>query len=83
MPRQRTGVGRQKFTAHLNITWKDKVSKEVVREKTGQAMLQTTGRKRRLQCMEDCRIAKQALHWVHVEIKKTEVDHASPGKTSS
>ena len=60
----------------LNVTWKDKVRNETIRDNTGQDMLEVTVRKRRLrwfghvQQMEDSRRAKQALEWIPDEKKK-------------
>jgi len=50
--------------AHTNIMWKDKVRNEATRETTGQDMMETTIKKRRLRwfsymrCMDDSRRTK-------------------------
>jgi len=57
------------FCNFLDITWRDKVTNEEVRKRTGQEHLEKVIRERRMRWlghvmrMDEVRIPKQALHW--------------------
>jgi len=74
---QRLEAAHQKWLRRiLNVSWKDMIRSESIREQTGQEKLELSDQERPLrwlgheQRMSDDRIAKQVLHWVPEDRRK-------------
>ena len=70
----------------LGITWRDRVTNEEVRRRTGQTTLEKVIRERRMRWlghvvrMEEVRIPKQALYWEVEDFKQDLVGQGQTGK---